>query len=87
MSLSLFENSWVLFWFECLQAIGWYVGYCTCKHSVLQKSSSVDGMFSSFVILKYIFLQCVRKVDVHLDLIVSIEVAVEVCCCFIVRSC
>jgi hypothetical protein len=34
-----------------------------------------------------IFLQCVRKVAVRcVDLVVSIEVAVEVCCCFTVLS-
>jgi hypothetical protein len=38
-------------------------------------------------------IQCVRKVIVHLgygkyvDYIVSIEVAVEVCCCYTVFSC
>jgi hypothetical protein len=37
-------------------------------------------------------LQCVRKVAVHLgygtiDLVVSIEVAVAVCCCFTLFSC
>jgi hypothetical protein len=35
-------------------------------------------------------VQCVQKVAVHLgyvDLVVSIKVAVEVCCCFIVFSC
>jgi hypothetical protein len=37
-------------------------------------------------------VQCIRKVTVHLgygtlDLVVRIEVAVEVCCCFTVFSC
>jgi hypothetical protein len=50
---------------------------------------------TDFIVYLGMILQFVRKVAVHLgygtaryvDLVVSIEVAVEVCCCFTVFSC